>query len=514
MTVAAARRLAGAALLIGVLAEILFDRTALGINVPIATAVILVAVSLAARTRRGPGPTPAPHVDRLDLWLPLVAIAAATIVAARTDPQVVGLCLALAVLATLAWGFAVAGEGVTRRTAVAAAGLGAWALASLTVGAGFIGARLEARGAAARAFGSVGRWAPVVRGLVVAAPVVLVFAILLASADAVFNRLVEDLTSFDLDLTDASRRSAFAFIAAWAAGGPLAIAVGALPVRDDGTPARVVGADASEAGWGLGRVPRLGATEALTVLLAVEVLFATFVGLQVAYLFRGADTLIASGVTYSDYARQGYFELAAVVGLAGVLLIVVEAAVGRTRPFVLAALGLLALTTVILLSAALRLRLYQEMYGWTELRFYVAASMAWLAICGAITTALLLANRMRWLPHGLGIAAIVVTLAVSALGPQAFVASQNVARALDPSLVPPGGMTGLDAGYVVTLGDDAVPELVAKVDRLEPADRAVILAALHDRRATLAADTGTRSWAAWNLARERARAALATLPDR
>ena len=42
-----------------------------------------------------------------------------------------------------------------------------------------------------------------------------------------------------------------------------------------------------------------------------------FVGLQIAYLFGGLDTLVAAGMTYSDYARRGFFELVAAACLAG-----------------------------------------------------------------------------------------------------------------------------------------------------------------------------------------------------
>ena len=62
----------------------------------------------------------------------------------------------------------------------------------------------------------------------------------------------------------------------------------------------------------------------------------------------------------------------------------------------------------------------------------------------ALLLALLMlwANRMRWLPHGLAMSAAAITLAVSAIGPQAFVMHQNVARALNPGLIAPGGHTG------------------------------------------------------------------------
>jgi hypothetical protein len=252
------------------------------------------------------------------------------------------------------------------------------------------------------------------------------------------------------------------------------------------------------------------------VLVAVDVLFAAFVVLQLAYLFGGQVLVAATGVTYSDYAREGYFQLVAVVAGAGILLAVAELAVrrpeGRSRAFVAAALSLLGLTAVILASAAVRLGLYQQVYGWTELRFYVAASIAWLAIGGAVGTILLVRDRMAWLFHGLAFGAVAVTLLVAAIGPQAFVTQQNLSRVLDPGLVPAGGHNGFDAEYAATLGDDAVPLLVEALPRLDPASRETLSMALRERRIELAGDQASRAWPAWNLSRERARTALETLP--
>jgi hypothetical protein len=219
-------------------------------------------------------------------------------------------------------------------------------------------------------------------------------------------------------------------------------------------------------------------------------------------------------MTYSDYARQGYFQLVGVVALAGVLVLGAHEVIGRTRGFLLAALVMLGLTGVILASAAFRLGLYQGAYGWTELRFFVAASIAWLAACIVLAIALLAGNRMRWLPHGLAASAVAVTLAVSALGPQAFVMEQNLARALNPVLVPPGGSSGFDLEYGLTLGDDAIPVLVASLDGLPPADRTTALGRLSARRAELRSETAASGWQSWNLARERAREALEALPSR
>ncbi|HKG19650.1 MAG TPA: DUF4173 domain-containing protein, partial [Candidatus Limnocylindrales bacterium] len=244
-----------------------------------------------------------------------------------------------------------------------------------------------------------------------------------------------------------------------------------------------------------------------------DVLFAAFAIVQVMFLFGGADTLAAVGMTYSDYARQGYFQLVGVVGLAGLLLIGAYEIAGRRRAVLASGLALLVLTGVILASAALRMKLYQDAYGWTELRFFVGASIAWLAAGLAIAIALLLTDRMRWIAHGLAVSAVLVTLAISAIGPQAFVIDENIARALHPELVPPGGEVGFDTDYGLTLGQDTIPQLVAALDRLGPSARRVALVELQGQKSALSLDDGTRSPFAWNLSRERAREALAAVPS-
>ena len=153
---------------------------------------------------------------------------------------------------------------------------------------------------------------------------------------------------------------------------------------------------------------RLGAAEALVVLVVIDVVVGLFVGLQIAYLFGGQNTLVAAGMTYSDYARRGFFELVAAACLAGAVAVVLEATVARrSRPYLAALLGLLALTAVVLVSAALRLRLYQDAYGWTELRLYVLTTIVSLAAALVLMTALALAGRMHWLGHGLAVIGVV-----------------------------------------------------------------------------------------------------------
>jgi hypothetical protein len=118
---------------------------------------------------------------------------------------------------------------------------------------------------------------------------------------------------------------------------------------------------------------------------------------------------------------------------------------------------------------------------------------------------------MRWLPHAMAMSAVGVLLAANVIGPLRFVAEQNVARLLDPSLVPADGRTGLDVDYALGLsGDDAVPAFVAALPALSDIDRASVMKDLEYRWAQLQEPELT-GWPAWNLAREQARASLEPL---
>jgi hypothetical protein len=241
----------------------------------------------------------------------------------------------------------------------------------------------------------------------------------------------------------------------------------------------------------------------------VDVLFAAFVALQVAWLFGGRDTLAMTGLTYAEYARRGFFDLVIVAVLAGALVVTLDLVVARRARLHLAgSMLLLGLTAVILVSALLRLRLYQEAYGWTELRFVVLVAIVWLGAALALVAGLLAARRTPWVLHMLGIGAILAIAGMNVVGPQAFVAERNLERAIDPSLVPPGGRTGLDAAYLDELGDEAVVPIVEAWARLGERDRTALEPALRRRAGRLANEPELGGWPAWNLTRQRAREAL------
>ena len=493
-----ARRILLAALAIGFLAELALDGPALGLNMPVLTAAMLAAAWVFRRPGRAPDP--------LDAWLPVSALVLAAFVAVRADPFVTLLDIAGAAAFTGASAASFSGLAVTRRSATAVMAMGVWVLHAAIAGT----PRAISAGRLAETDGlrQAPAWfVPVGRGLLLAIPLVLIFAVLFASADPIFSRGFEDFMNFGIDLGDLPGRIIFVLAVAWLAGGLLTVAARGLPQLERSS----LGA-AAQSGT-LVRERLLGTTEALVVLVGIDLIVALFVGLQVAYLFGGLDTLAAAGMKYSDYARRGYFELVAAAALAGGILVALEYQVTRrSRPYLVLAIALVGLTIVVLASAALRLQLYQDAYGWTELRLYVAVSIAAMAATLATLAVFLASDRTRWLGHSMVVIGLISLIGLNLLAPAAFVAERNVARVLDPSLVPPDGEISLDADYLAVLPDDAIPALVEALPALPPAEGSRVLQLLKARRTDLAHQAAYTSPFAWNLGRERARAALATLP--
>ena len=154
------------------------------------------------------------------------------------------------------------------------------------------------------------------------------------------------------------------------------------------------------------------------MLFAVDVLFAVFAVVQVVYLFGGADTLAAIGMTYSDYARQGYFQLVAVVALAGLLLIGAHESPGGAGPprgaaHAPRAHGRDPRARPRFASGSTRTPTAGPSSGSSSR----PRSLGWRRRV-VIAIALLAANRMRWIAHGLAVSAVAITLAVSVVGPQ------------------------------------------------------------------------------------------------
>jgi len=475
--------------LLGVAAQLLFFHEPLGSNFLVVTALFLVA---AWTLHDGAVP-----LRGRDMWLPVSALALAGLCPIRADVPLLAFDV---VAATMCVGGTVAAWSGVPVSALPVAGLIAegWSLTERAV----LGAADVLLPAWPRLRVAPKRFARIsgyVGGVGLAVPFVVVFALLFSSADAVFARSIENV--FDLKkiaefLSETPGRLFIALAVAWPAAGGLA-ALWRVP-RDEAA-ARV---------WSL-----LAAETATVTLALIAALFAVFVTLQLAYLFGGRDTLDAAAISYSSYARRGFFELIGAVALVGAVLFGLEHVVRvRGRAYHVAALTLLGLTAVVLASAWYRLDLYQQAYGWTELRFYAICAIAFLGLALAIFTLCVVRGRMSYALQPLALAAVLVALGANATGPAAFIARANIARILDPSVLPADASRNFDADTLVAVGGGAVVELVDAYPRLPLSERSRVDLLL--RRELSRRDEDRRpDWQGWNFERERARAALVRARD-
>jgi hypothetical protein len=323
------------------------------------------------------------------------------------------------------------------------------------------------------------------RGVAIAVPLLAAFGAMLAAADAVFADLVADVLR--IDLKAAALHLVVAGFFAWVAGGVLRGALLARPLAPF---------------WkGLPGPPHLGVVEIGIVLGLLDLLFLSFVVVQIRYLFGGA-LYVGSipGLTYAEYARRGFFELVGVAALAIPLLLVTDWLLrrendGDERAYRVLAGGMAILLAAMMVSAVRRMLLYTGEYGLSELRVYTLALMGWLAMVLVWFTLTVLRGRRDRFAFGALAAGVAVAAALNVANTDGLVADVNLKRA---------AAGRFDAAYAASLSADAVPALVAGLDRLDPAHRAAIAAALARRWRPLQ----VHDWRTWSVAREAAVRAL------
>jgi hypothetical protein len=471
----------GAAAVAGVAGDSLLREAPWGLNLAL---FALVFCGAAVALNRWAG------MDRARAaWL-LPVLGLAALAAWRDSPTLKGLdLLALGVVLALAALYAQGGS-------VRLNGIGIYAVAVLVAFAdaavGAIGLLLDFRWNEVPRRGWSRHAPAVLRGLLIAGPLLLVFGGLLVAADAGFERLVNGVFRFDADLLVSHLFLTGLFT--WAAAG----AYRALFLVDRPRAGRFPERPKALA---------IGATEVGIVLGVLNVLFLAFVAVQVRWLFGGA-ALVASRpeLGYAEYARRGFFELVTVAGLVLPMLLalhwMLKEGEAGTRLFrVLAGLQV-ALLFVIMASALNRMWLYLQAYGLTELRVYTTAFMLWLAAVFAWFALTVLRNARERFAFGALVTAVAAVAALHVADPDALIMRTNTTR--------PDVERRFDAAYAAGLSGDGVPTLVAALPRLSPAQRCAVAATLLRRwhRST------PEGWRAWSWGRSRAFGAVAAhLPE-
>lgn len=462
-----------------------------GISFPIFVSVLLICGYAVARSTATTIATSAKW-----LLLPLAVFSLGP--AIRAEPFTMALdCLVTLVLLGLLADTLARGSWIRYRFTDYIVAFVHLALAGVARGGFDIAAKLAKRAERAK---PAGHYRPVLRGILLSLPVLLIFGLLLASADLVFSRFLTDpLPSLDAaTVAEYAFRVFYVMVLAYALTGLLLHAVRPSRPAEAGEPPAP-----STEGRGLGTV------EGSIVLGSLNVLFALFVIVQFRYFFAGSSAIGELGMTYSEYARRGFGELVVValltlVLLMGLGLFVKKDSRRRRNIFLSLSSGTVVLTGIILVSAFQRLLLYEDAYGFTRLRTYSHVFMVWLGLTLLAVLVLQWKNSLRWMAFVLLLAGLGYAASLNVIGVDALIARSNIDRAIKGA--------EFDVFYLNDLSSDAVPVLLAKVDDLSGENMQLLSDVLFCKAVEVRNES--RPWQSIHLSRDRARAALLLYHDR
>lgn len=487
----------GASLLLGLIANILFYQNPFGLNMAIfSAALLLIALGLLDSTDR--------HVAWKHMAFGGLTMLFSSFLAvyANTDLILANFFLALAT-AFVAIRFATISEflggswryGISAFVQVAVAG---WIEAPLVV------LPLARRSVGNWQPGDLQRWQAVVRGLMITAPVVLVFGLLLGSADLVFARgfgdvlgwLVPDNVSSLVEQTIITGLFSWFGLIAYRSMlfGPSRGAI------DTTQQPAIIDVEAEP-------YRPLCMIESGMLLSSVVALFTIFCLIQFQYLFGGEDNISSQGYTYSQYARRGFFEIITVSLLTMTLILVLRAITRRDTPqeekiFVTLSAAMIGLTGVLLIAAFRRLDLYIDEYGFTRLRVETQIFIIWL---GILFTVLLtdLVRKQNLLRVAIIICGLGYILTLNVMNLDAFITDRNIARFERNGKI--------DINYLLNdLSLDAIPQVVVLLDsdELDEYDSNYLRRSLGGKLWQLRRDADERQWFGYHVSYDRALAAL------
>ena len=464
--------LLGAGLAVGLIGDLLLPVEPWGLNMLLCTTALVLAGAFIVRRS---GVTPSGDAA----WLAVSALLLGAAFVRRDAAMLHGLdILALVMVFGLAWA---AATGVTLRGAHVGRYINSVFLSALST---WTGAFRLVFGDIAWGQIPMGSSAPRLRGVglgvLVAAPLLVLFGSLFAAADPVFAQAVRRLVGIDLsNAVEHGVRTAVlgAFAAGYLRG--IALPRGEAAARPAAPPA------GSER-----------ATATLTVLGLLNLLFLSFVVVQLRYFFGGADRVESvAGLTYAEYARNGFFELVwasafVVPVLLGADWAMRHAAPQAVRWFRITGGVTLGLISVIIASALERMRLYVDAFGLTDDRLYATAGMIFLTLALGWLGWTVLRGRAQHFAFGATIQGLLVLGGLHALNPDAFILRHNLTR--------PAAERAFDVKYATQLGADAAPQLLDLLPRLS-GDEACLVARRLDSWAQ-----AQRDWRTWNWSRSRA----------
>ena len=246
---------------------------------------------------------------------------------------------------------------------------------------------------------------PALIGIVIAIPVLLFMTLLLASADVVFSDMLHNIFyAFNfVTLFQISFLTIFVFFVSYAVYAALCTQ----KVKEDVNDHRV-----------------LEPVIAIIVTAALAVLYLLFSVIQILYLFIG-NMQLPEGYTYSQYARQGFFQLLTVCILNLIIVLICLYLFRENTALKVILTVISGCTFIMILSSALRMLMYIDRYNLTFLRIFVLWALAVIFLLMAGVTAFIHMNKFPLFTYSM-IIVTVFYIGLSFAHPDYWIAKYNL----------------------------------------------------------------------------------------
>ena len=334
---------------------------------------------------------------------------------------------------------------------------------------------------------TVGVTGKILLGLLLAIPVLMISGSLLAAADVVFARITSQLLR-QLSINELVIQLALAlillpFIFSFLYSGKIRQRL----VDTDST--SLTRSNPENNGL------RFDKTILITFLTCINVLYIVFSVIQATYLTGAFQAILPDNLTYAEYARSGFFELAGVTFINLILVLLAVKAADRRGISGLAlrieSLLLIAGSLVQWSSAMFRMKMYIDAYGLSLMRFWVTAFM----LLQLVIFMLLLVKEFRArfpLFKSCSVAVLLSLVMLNHVNSDAWIAQHNVDRYLSGCKI--------DTDFFTDLSSSAVPAMLELTASEEPAVASAMARQLISRISP-DYDFATDRWQELNVAR-------------
>ena len=369
----------------------------------------------------------------------------------------------------------------------------------------------------------------VLRGLAIAVPLLLIFGALFVAADAVFEGFVQKTLNINTEIL--FKHTFLIGVFSWLTAGylrgflrdglaqeePIAAGEVKTPVlsvteiKEEDSEQKPLPEEKKIWEWRnfdnsvLPRSLTLGAIETSIVLGLLNLLFLSFVVVQISYLFGGMS-LVQNTPDFklAEYARRGFGELVVVAALVLPILLLSHWLLRKDNPLnekiyrVLAGIQIVLLF-VIMLSATQRLFLLTGIsgYGLTTNRLYPMVFMIWLALVFVWFAGTVLRGARERFAWGALWSLMFVLGLLHVFNPDEYIVRTNV------RLMQQGRM--FDSNYMTELSDDAAAALLESLPVMNFEQQCVVKRKLARRFQTAGTENDFRTW---NYSRWQARRAM------